>query len=148
MTFIAAIFFPGIILRSKSIVSGRKGPGVLQPIKDLRVLFMKGSVFSSTTGLIFQIAPAINLASIICVIAVIPFANHNAIIHFEGDFLFFCYLIAFGKFFSIISALDTGSSFEGMGANREALYSMLVLLSPKVLSGDEAFYYFQAQGVL
>jgi formate hydrogenlyase subunit 4 len=34
--------------------------------------------------------------------------------------------MAFGKFFAIIAALDTGSSFEGMGANREALYSMLV----------------------
>jgi formate hydrogenlyase subunit 4 len=31
-----------------------------------------------------------------------------------------------GKFFTIIAALDTGSSFEGMGASREAFFSMLV----------------------
>jgi formate hydrogenlyase subunit 4 len=122
----AAIVFPGIILRTKSILSGRKGPGIFQPINDIRVLLMKGSVFSKTSGLIFQAAPAITLASIACAMLVIPFARQEALISFEGDFIFFIYLLAFGKFFAIIAALDTGSSFEGMGANREALYSMLV----------------------
>jgi formate hydrogenlyase subunit 4 len=126
LILIAALFFPGIILRTKSILSGRKGPGVFQPLKDIRVLLMKGSVFSKSTGLIFQIAPAITLASIVCAILLIPFARQNALISFEGDFVFFAYLLAFGRFFAIIAALDTGSSFEGMGANREALYSMLV----------------------
>jgi formate hydrogenlyase subunit 4 len=122
----AAFFFPGIIVRTKSLSSGRKGPGWLQPVRDIRVLMMKGSVFSKTTGIIFQIAPVISLASIICAILLLPFANQNALISFEGDFVFFAYILAFGKFFTIISALDTGSSFEGMGANREALFSMLV----------------------
>ena len=58
-------------------------------------------------------------------IMVIPFGQYKGIISFEGDFVFFAYVLAIGKFFSIISALDTGSSFEGMGASREALYSML-----------------------
>jgi formate hydrogenlyase subunit 4 len=122
----SGIFFPGIILRTKSILSGRKGPGILQPMRDLRVLWMKGSVFSKSSGLIFQIAPAITLACTLCAILVIPFARQHAIISFEGDFIFFIYLLAFGKFIAIIAALDTGSSFEGMGANREALYSMLI----------------------
>lgn len=126
LILIAAFFFPGIILRAKSILSGRKGPGVLQPVKDIRVLLLKGSVFSNSSGLIFRIAPAITLASIICAMLVIPFGRQNALISFEGDFIFFIYLLAFGKFFAIIGALDTGSSFEGMGANREALFSMLV----------------------
>jgi len=126
LILIAAFFFPGIILRIKSIASGRKGPGLLQPVKDIIVLMKKGSVFSRTTGIIFQIAPAITLSTIICAMLVIPFANQNAIITFDGDFVFFSYLLAFGKFFAIIGALETGSSFEGMGANREAFFSMLV----------------------
>jgi len=126
LILIAAFFFPGVIVRAKSISSGRKGPGIFQPIKEIGVLLRKGSVFSNTTGLIFQIAPAISLASIVCAMLVIPFANHSALISFEGDFVFFSYLLASGKFFAIIAALDTGSSFEGMGANREAFFSMLV----------------------
>jgi formate hydrogenlyase subunit 4 len=31
-----------------------------------------------------------------------------------------------GKFFSLIAALDTGSSFEGMGASREACFTTIV----------------------
>jgi len=133
-----AIYFPGIILRTKSILSGRKGPGIFQPMKDLRVLFMKGSVFSRTSGIIFRIAPAITLASIICAALLIPLGNQKAMIAFEGDFIFFAYLLAFGRFFAIIAAMDTGSSFEGMGANREALYAMLAEPAFFVLFGSLA----------
>ncbi len=126
LILITAIFFPGIILRTKSIASGRKGPGIFQPLKDILVLLRKGSLFSNTTGIIFRIAPAISLSSIICAALVIPFANQKALISFEGDFIFFAYLLALGKFFMITGALDTGSSFEGMGANREAFFSMLI----------------------
>lgn len=126
LILITAFFFPGIILRTKSVASGRKGPGIFQPVKDIAVLVRKGSIFSETTGIIFQIAPALTLSTVLCAILVIPFANQDAIISFDGDFIFFSYLLALGKFFGIIAALDTGSSFEGMGANREAFFSMLV----------------------
>lgn len=126
LIIIAAVFIPGIILRIKSITSGRKGPGVFQPIYDLMVLLRKGSVFSETSSMIFQLAPAISLASILVAALLIPVINNQAVFSFEGDFVYFAYLLALGKFFMIISALDTGSAFEGMGANREALYSMLV----------------------
>jgi formate hydrogenlyase subunit 4 len=123
---VAAFFFPGIIFRTKSIASGRKGPGLLQPVRDIIVLLKKGSVFSTTTGPVFQIAPAVTLASITCAMLLIPFAEQKAILSFEGDFVLFAYLLALGKFFTVIAALDTGSSFEGMGASREALFSLLV----------------------
>jgi formate hydrogenlyase subunit 4 len=126
LILITALFFPGVILRTKSILSGRKGPGIFQPVKDIYVLFRKGSVFSSTTSFVFQVAPVITLSCIISALLVIPFANQESIISFEGDFVYFSYILALGKFFAIIAALDTGSSFEGMGANREAFFSMLV----------------------
>ena len=56
-----SIFFTGIILRTKSITSGRKGPGILQPVKDVIRLFRKGSIYSETTSIIFRIAPVISL---------------------------------------------------------------------------------------
>ena len=123
---IAAFFFPGIILRAKSIASGRKGPGLLQPLKDIIVLLKKGSVFSTTTGLIFRIAPAVTLTTLLCAILLLPFAQQKALLSFEGDFILFAYLLALGKFFTVIAALDTGSSFAGMGASREAFFSLLV----------------------
>jgi formate hydrogenlyase subunit 4 len=125
LAIVTAIFFPGIILRVKSIASGRKGPGIMQPWKNILVLLRKGSVFSTTTSYIFRIAPAIYLSTIICALMLLPFPGMPSMFGFDGDFVLFAYLLALGKFLFILGALDTGSSFEGMGANREALYSML-----------------------
>src|SRR5690606_40509030 len=62
---------------------------------------------------------SIYFASIIAAIMTVPLGEYKGIISFEGDFIFFAYILGLGKFFSIISALDTGSSFEGMGRSEE-----------------------------
>jgi formate hydrogenlyase subunit 4 len=143
----SAIFFTGIILRTKSIASGRKGPGIMQPVKDVIRLFKKGSVYSETTSIIFRIAPIIYFSSVLMACLVIPFGSCKGIVSFDGDFIFFAYMLASGKFFSIISAMDTGSSFEGMGASREALFSMfaepaffILIGSFALLTGHTSFF--------
>src|SRR5664279_4345112 len=138
LIILTSLFFAGIIIRIKSIASGRKGPGIFQPVKDVIRLFKKGAVYSNTTSFIFQVAPSIYIASVVMAIMVIPFGQYKGIISFEGDFVFFAYVLALGKFFSIISALDTGSSFEGMGASREALYSMFAEPAFFILMGSFA----------
>jgi len=135
---IAALIFPGIILRTKSVFAGRKGPGLFQPIKDVLLLFQKGSVISKTTSIIFSLAPSVGHASVLSVLLVLPFGPFDALVSFDGDIVFFAYMLAIGKFFLIIAALDTGSPFEGMGANREALYSLLVEPAFFVLVGTLA----------
>ena len=136
LIIIVSIVFQGIVIRTKSIASGRKGPGIFQPIKDILKLFRKGSVFSETSSIIFQIAPSIYFASVLMAISVLPLGTSKGIFSFEGDFVFFAYVLALGKFFNIISALDTGSSFEGMGASREALFSMLAEPAFFILMGS------------
>lgn len=146
LIILASIFFTGILIRTRSIASGRKGPGILQPMKDIIRLLKKGAVFSNTTSIIFQIAPSIYFASVIMAILVIPLGEYKGVISFEGDFVFFAYVLGTGKFFNIISALDTGSSFEGMGASREALFSMfaepaffILMGSFALLTGNSSF---------
>ena len=136
----SSLFFTGIILRTKSIASGRKGPGILQPVKDVIKLFKKGSVYSETTSIIFRIGPLIYFSSVIMACLVVPFGSRKGIISFDGDFIFFATILALGKFFNIISAMDTGSSFEGMGASREAMYSMLAEPAFFILIGSFALF--------
>jgi formate hydrogenlyase subunit 4 len=119
----------------------------MQPVKDVIRLFRKGAVYSETTSIIFRIAPVIYFSSVFMACMVIPFGRYKGIVSFDGDFIFFAYILALGKFFSIISAMDTGSSFEGMGASREALYSMfaepaffILLGSFALLTGNTSFY--------
>jgi formate hydrogenlyase subunit 4 len=126
LAIVTAVIFPGLIVRMKCLLSGRKGPGILQPWKNIWVLMHKGSVISTTTSIIFHIAPAFYLSTVLCAILLLPFPGIPSLFTFEGDFVFLAYLLALGKFMFILSSMDTGSSFEGMGANREALYSMLV----------------------
>ena len=142
-----SIFFNGVILRTKSITSGRKGPGILQPVRDVIRLFGKGAVYSETTSIIFRIAPPIYFSSVLMACLVVPFGKYKGIVSFDGDFIFFAYILALGKFFSIISAMDTGSSFEGMGASREALFSMfaepaffILIGSFALLTGNTSFH--------
>ena len=125
LIFAVSLFFSGIVVKVKSIASGRKGPGVFQPICDIWRLLRKGAVYSRTSSIVFQIAPSIYFASILAAMAAVPFDSQGGIVSFSCDFVFFAYVLALGKFFCIIGALDTGSSFEGMGASREALFSML-----------------------
>ena len=143
----ASFVFMGIIVRTKSLASGRKGPGIFQPIKDIIRLLRKGSVFSTTTSFIFRIAPTVYLASILMAVLMLPHGNLPGLISFEGDFVMFAYILGLGKFLMIIASLDTGSSFEGMGASREALFSMLiepaffiVMGSLALFTGQTSFY--------
>jgi formate hydrogenlyase subunit 4 len=138
MIILNSLIFTGIIIRTKSLLSGRKGPGLFQPMKDIFRLFRKGSVYSETSSFIFRLAPTIYIATIIMAILFIPFGNQKGLLSFDGDFIFFAYSLALGRFFMIIAALDTGSSFEGMGASREALYSMLIEPAFFILMGSFA----------
>lgn len=120
------LLFIGIINRVKSLWSGRQGPSLFQPFFDFFRLLKKGEVISQTTSFIFRLAPSFILASVLAAAVVTPMITGRSLIGFQGDFIFFAYFIAVGKFFSIISALDTSSSFEGMGASREATFSVFV----------------------
>jgi formate hydrogenlyase subunit 4 len=123
---ITSFLTPGLIVRIKSIASGRKGPDFLQPLKNVWVLMHKGVVYSDTSGIITRLAPVVVIASLSVASLMVPVAGFKPLISFTGDFILFSYLIALSRFMMIIASFDTGSSFEGMGASREALYGMLI----------------------
>jgi formate hydrogenlyase subunit 4 len=93
---------------------------------DILKLFRKGSIYSTTSGIVFRLAPIVYFATVLMAVLFIPFGNQKGVLSFAGDFVFFAYVLALGRFFMIVGALDTGSSFEGMGAAREALYALLI----------------------
>jgi formate hydrogenlyase subunit 4 len=57
--------------------------------------------------------------------AFIPVLRPAALLGSTGDFILLVYLFALGRFFLVLGAMDSGSSFGGMGASREALVSTL-----------------------
>ena len=125
IVFLAPIFFVGIINRVKSEWAGRRGPRLYQTWFDLLRLLRKTPVYSQVTTWIFPLAPIVILATTITASLLGPIMPGFAPLGFPGDFVVFVYLLGLGKLFLMLSALDTGSSFEGMGASREATYSAL-----------------------
>jgi formate hydrogenlyase subunit 4 len=140
LCIVSAVFFPGIIFRVKSLASGRKGPGIMQPWHNIILLLRKGSVISSSGSFVLRMAPSVYLSTILAALLLMPFPGRPSLLGFEGDFILFAYLLALGKMLFILGALDTGSSFEGMGASREALYSMLAEPAFFILLGTLALF--------
>ena len=113
----------GVIGRVKAIFAGRTGPPLLQPWLDVVRLARKGAVFSRTTTWVFRAGPAVALSATLAAGLLLPLGAPAAIVRFTGDFVLFAYLLGIARFATVLAALDTGSSFEGMGAAREATYS-------------------------
>ncbi|MGC8744368.1 MAG: respiratory chain complex I subunit 1 family protein [Verrucomicrobiia bacterium] len=128
-----APFLIGIINRVKAKFAGRKGQPLLQPYYDIIKLLNKGAVYSATTSWIFRAGTMINLATVLCALLIVPCGPFPSLISFEGDIFLLVYLIGLARFITVISALDTGSSFEGMGASREVFFSALA--EPTLLLG-------------
>ena len=115
----------GIIGKTKAFLVGRWGPPLLQPYYDIGKLFRKGNVYSVTTTWLFQAAPVVFMATVLASSLLMPLGGLKAPLQFWGDIILFAYLYGLARFFMIVAALDTGSSFEGMGASREAAFSCL-----------------------
>lgn len=123
LALVLAPSIQAVINRTKAFVAGRVGQPLMQPYRDLWKLCRKGAVYSRTTSFIFQAGPVVGLASMLCATALVPFGAFAALAPFDADLVLVAYLLALARFAMILAALDTGSSFEGMGASREAAFS-------------------------
>ncbi len=130
---LAAPLLPGVINRTKAVFAGRNGQPLLQPYHDLWKLLRKGAVYSNSTSWIFRAGPLVGLAAAAAAMLLLPFGGLPAVMAFEGDLLVFAYVLGLWRFFTVLMALDTGSSFEGMGASREVMFSALA--EPALLIG-------------
>ena len=150
LNLIILLFVPfimmGLIKKTKSFWGGRKGPSIWQPLYDFVRLVKKDFVISKTTSVVFRIAPVFALATVLFAALFVPLASGKPIINVEAGIIIFAYTLGLGKFMSLISAMDTGSSFEGMGASREACFTsivepafFMVIASIMLLTGNFTF---------
>lgn len=126
LLLLTALAIPGLINRTRARLAGRKGIRFAQHLYDVTLLLRKGAVYSTTTSALFRIAPSVSLGSALVAALFIPVGDLQPVLSFDGDLVAFAYLLALGRLAIILAAMDTGSSFEGMGASREALYGALV----------------------
>lgn len=139
LSLLLAPLLPGIISRVKAIMAGRRGKPLLQTYFDIFRLLRKGEVISAAASWPFVLAPSVVLACGLLALVMLPLGGLASPFSFAGDFILAAYLLGMARFAMMISALDTGSAFEGMGASREAAFSALaepgMFLAFMVLAG-------------
>lgn len=114
-----------VIAKTKAWFGGRVGPPWLQPYYDLHKLIRKSAVYSQTTTWVFRAGPIVHLAALLTAATLIPVFSNQSLLGFPGDVILVAYLLALGRLFTVLAAMDTGSSFEGMGASREVTFGTM-----------------------
>ena len=115
----------GFIRTLKARFQTRRGPGVLQPYRDLHKLVRKGMVIPTTASWLFGATPYVVFSSAALAGLMVPMISTQAPLGLFGGVLALVYLLGLGRFFLALGGLDTGSSFGGLGSSREMTISAL-----------------------
>ena len=113
----------GVINRTKSWAVGRKGPRLIQSAYDLVRLLGKRPVVSHTASPLFRSGAYVTLVCGMLAASMSPILGNFAPLQFDHDFIVVAYTLGFARIALMLCAMDVGSSFEGMGAAREASFS-------------------------
>ena len=94
----------GLIQRTKSYWSGRRGPSLWQSAHDVVRLLRKSSVYSATTTPLFRIAPWVYLITALGAAAVTPLVGSAPITSFPFDYVWLAYAYALGRVAMMLAA--------------------------------------------
>src|SRR5262245_52451144 len=121
----------GFIRKTKARLQGRQGPGVLQPYRNLRKLFIKEVVISENTSWIFRFTPYVVIGAMLVAALIVPVITTAGGQQSLGNIILLMYLFLLATFFLALAGLDAGSSFGGMGSSREM--AVAALAEPTVM---------------
>ncbi len=131
-----------VIRKTKARLQNRLGPRLLQPLFDLLKLCRKGETLSDTTSAVFRLGPIVAVADMLLLAWLAPWLSFQPWCP-NADLFLILYLFGLARLFTILTALDAGSSFGAFGASREATLALLVepaallgLVSLGVLTGN------------
>jgi formate hydrogenlyase subunit 4 len=125
LVVLAAPLVLGWVNICRAWLQNRSAPSLLLPYYTLAKLFHKDAVIANTTSPLFRVTPYVLFgcmwlgAGIVPVLATsLPFAPAADIIALVGVF-------ATARVFGALAAMDTGTSFGGLGARREMMVGFL-----------------------
>jgi formate hydrogenlyase subunit 4 len=124
LAILLAPLFPGIVNQTKAFFAGRRGPGLFRLYADICKLLRKSCPRPEHSTWVFDVSQCASLAAVLAAALVFPWIGGGGIASLVPGALFF-YLLAAGRFFMVLGALDAGNAFEGMGASREVQFSAL-----------------------
>lgn len=116
----------GFIHRGEERVQRSTGPAFVQPYRDLWKLFHKELVVPESASFVYLITPVVAFAAMCIVPMLIPVLTDFPLPQSDmGDILGGGMVLSIGSFLLMMSALDTGSAYGGIGASRSAMLGIL-----------------------
>lgn len=115
----------GFINKAEARLQCRRGASMFQPYYNLAKLLRKDTVVSETTSWIFRATPYVVFTSTLIISLLVPVLSVHVPLNFTGDIILIVYLFALARFFLVLTSLDAGSAFGGMGGSREMMVSTM-----------------------
>ena len=119
-----APLLPGVVQQAKARLQGRRGPGPLQPYRELRRLWGKSSVDPDGTTFVYRLAPAVVAASVAAAVLVVPANAAAPDLGLGHDALVLVGLLALARFAVAVSSWDVANGFALMGTSRDLTFSV------------------------
>ncbi len=111
------------VLRAR--LMARRGPGLLQPYRDLAKLLRKEAVVAENASWIFRSAPYVIFALLWLAAGLVPTFTTWLPLSPAADLIALVALIGGARFVQALAGMDVGTSFGGIGSSREMMIASL-----------------------
>lgn len=115
----------GTVRTVKARLQRRRGPGLLQPYRDLARLLRKEVVVAPNASWVFGAAPYVIFAATVVAAVLVPTFVTDIGLGAAGDLIVIVGLLAVARFALALAGLDIGTSFGGIGSSREMMIAAL-----------------------
>jgi formate hydrogenlyase subunit 4 len=106
-------------------LQNRSAPSLWLPYYTLGKLFHKDAVIANTVSPLFRVTPYVLFGCMWLAAGIVPVLATNLPFAPAADIIALVGLFATARVFSALAAMDTGTSFGGLGARREMMIGFL-----------------------
>ncbi|WP_411821969.1 respiratory chain complex I subunit 1 family protein [Leptospira sp. 'Mane'] len=107
----------GIVRKLRARAQGRKGPKILQVFYEIRKFLVKTPVDNPNSGIFAEISPIVAVFASLIIWSIVVFE--------WAPFILIPFFLAMYRFAFVSFAMETGTSFGGLGSGREILLSVM-----------------------
>ena len=115
----------GLVRKVKARLTGRIGPSLVQPYRDLLRLLRKEVVLAPNASWLFRTIPYLAFTAIWLAAAIVPTFATGLLLSRAADLIALVALLGTARFALALAGMDIGTSFGGIGASREMMIASL-----------------------
>jgi formate hydrogenlyase subunit 4 len=125
LVLLAAPLVLGWVNICRAWLQNRSAPSVWLPYYTLAKLFHKDAIIANTASPIFRFTPYVLFGCMALAAGIVPVLATDLPFAPAADIIALVGLFATARVFAALAAMDTGTSFGGLGARREMLVGFL-----------------------